>query len=375
MHLVIDENLPYAKEFFAPNAHITRLPGSAITAATVKDADALLVRSVTQVNQALLAASQVQFVGTATIGIDHLDTAWLNAAQIPYTNAPGCNANSVVDYVIAVLLHLASERNLQLQELTVGIVGVGQVGGRLAQRLSAYGCKLVLNDPPRAVQEPGFVSLAELLESADVICLHTPLTRSGDFPTQKLLGAKQLQAVTGKILINAGRGEVIDQTALKEHLRLSRTTTCILDVFADEPYLDLDLIQHCYLATPHIAGYSLEGKARGTEQIYQAWCKHFGLQPQVNLAALLPQPPWQQLNLTASSSPQEACQLAADLCYQPLKDAWRLLKNLTNNPTGAQVYHQLRKHYPLRREFATVPVQAATPQQASALKALGFTLV
>lgn len=375
MRLIVDENLPFTQEFFGDAAEIIQLAGNAITPAAVKEADGLLVRSVTQVNQQLLEGSKVKFVGTATIGVDHIDQAWLQTAGISFSSAPGCNANSVVDYVIASLLWLAMEQGFSLQDKCIGIVGIGQVGGRLATRLENFGCKVLLNDPPRAAKgEAGFLSLTEVLQTADIVCLHTPLTLVGDYPSQHLLSIKELALLKDKVLVNAGRGGVIDQQALKNQINKKTAPLLLLDVFEDEPALDYELIQHCLLATPHIAGYSLEGKSRGTEMIYQAWCQHLGVEPSVKLEALLPAVPVALLELDASCGVEEACRRAAHLCYQPLTDHWRLLEALKTNSATEKIYQQLRKNYPIRREFSSLKVKAANQEQASALGALGFDL-
>ena len=375
MRLIVDENLPFTQAFFGKSAKVVRLPSNAITATDVKDADGLLVRSVTQVNQQLLEGSQVKFVGTATIGVDHIDQAWLQSVGIHFASAPGCNANSVVDYVIASLLWLADEQGFSLQNKCIGIVGVGQVGGRLASRLTSYGCKVLLNDPPRAAKgEAGFLSLTEVLHQADIVCLHTPLIITGDYPSKHLIDKEELALLKGKVLLNAGRGGVIDQQVLKKQINEKTAPDLILDVFEGEPSLDFELIQQCLLATPHIAGYSLEGKSRGTEMLYQAWCRYFNLEPKVALDALLPVVPVASLTLDVSCGIEEACRRAAHLCYQPLTDGWRLLEALKNSRDTKAVYQYLRKNYPIRREFSSLKVNAATQAQASALKALGFAV-
>ena len=376
MRLIVDENLPFTEAFFGKTAELIYLPGSAIKPADVKDADGLLVRSVTQVNQQLLQGSKVKFVGTATIGVDHIDEAWLNTAGISFASAPGCNATSVVDYVLASLLWLASEQGFNLKDQTIAIVGVGQVGGRLATRLTNYGCKVLLNDPPRAARgEEGFLSLTQVLTKADIVCFHTPLTRKGEFPSWHLIGVDELALLEGKYLLNAGRGGVIDQQALKNQIKKKTAPLLLLDVFEGEPSLDYELIKHCLLATPHIAGYSLEGKSRGTEMLYQAWCQHLGKEPSVKLEAFLPKVPLARLELDASCGVEEACRRAAHLCYHPLADSWRLLQALKTTSATEKVYQALRKNYPIRREFSSLKVKAATEEQASALKALGFSLV
>jgi len=376
MRLIVDENLPFVEAFFGGTAELIYLPGNAIKPADVKDADGLLVRSVTQVNQQLLQASRVKFVGTATIGVDHIDEVWLKTAGINFASAPGCNAASVVDYVLSSLLWLAAEQRFNLKDQVIGIVGVGQVGGRLAARLANYGCKVLLNDPPRAARgEEGFLPLTDVLQAADIVCFHTPLTRKGDFPSWHLIGVDELALLEGKYLLNAGRGGVIDQQALKNQIKKKTAPLLLLDVFEGEPGLDYELIKHCLLATPHIAGYSLEGKSRGTEMLYQAWCRYLGKEPDVKLETLLPESVVTLLALDAACDAEEACRRAAHLCYQPLADHWRLLQALKVNSATDKVYQQLRKNYPVRREFSSLKVKAATPEQASALKALGFNVV
>ncbi|WP_404418108.1 4-phosphoerythronate dehydrogenase PdxB [Marinospirillum sp.] len=374
MRLVVDENLPWIEDFFATSAEVVRLPGSEIRRQDLLHADGLLVRSVTPVNAELLQGTPVGFVGTATIGVDHIDQAWLQQAGIQFASAPGCNADSVVDYVLSSLLWLAQERGFTLKEQTLGIVGVGQVGSRLARRLKDYGCRLLLNDPPReAAGEAGFVPLEQLLQEADILCLHTPLTRTGPFPSEKLLGEQELRQLQGKILLNAGRGAVIDQVALKKQLEAGLQLTLLLDVFAGEPELDAELLDCCDLATPHIAGYSLEGKSRGTQAIYRAWCDYQQQPADKSLEDFLPPPPVECLELNPGWSPEEACRRAALLVYDPRADAARLRLALQQLPS-AEAYQQLRKNYPLRREFSSLQVEASDPQQAAALRALGFLL-
>lgn len=376
MRLLVDENIPYAREFFSSSAELKFIPSNAFTQELAQEADGLLVRSVTQVNAALLTNTPVKFVGTATIGIDHLDTNWLAQAGITFTNAPGCNADSVVDYVLASLLLFAQTHNLILAEQTIGVVGVGQVGGRLAQRLQNFGCQVLLNDPPLQEQgKQGLISLHEVLNQADIVCLHTPLTKNTAHPSLNLISTTELEILRGKLLLNAGRGKVIDAQALNKHLNSANPVKLILDVFPQEPDLNLSLIQHCFLATPHIAGYSLDGKAKGTWQLYQAWCEFLGTQPNLQLADFLPAPAISQLHLSPQLSPQEACWQASQAIYQPSQDAWRLIQALANQPhQGTQVYQELRKNYPVRREFACLNVKVSCTKQASALKALGFAV-
>ncbi|HBZ94060.1 MAG TPA: 4-phosphoerythronate dehydrogenase PdxB, partial [Pseudomonas sp.] len=278
MYIVADENIPLLDEFFAAFGSIRRLPGRGITAADVRDADLLLVRSVTQVNRALLEGSRVRFVGTCTIGTDHLDLDYFAEAGIAWSSAPGCNARGVVDYVLGSVLTLAEREGVDPAARVYGVVGAGQVGGRLVELLRGLGWQVRVCDPPRQAAEGGdFVSLERVIEECDVISLHTPLQRGGAHPTWHLLGAAQLaQLRHGAWLINASRGPVVDNAALRELLLDRESVHAVLDVWEGEPQVDLQLADLCTLATPHIAGYSLDGRQRGTAQIYQALCRYLG---------------------------------------------------------------------------------------------------
>ena len=222
MRILVDENIPLADEFFGELGDITRLPGRDIDAAAVREQDLLVVRSITRVDAALLEGSRVRFVGTCTIGTDHVDLDYLREAGIGFANAPGCNADSVVDYVLSSLLLLAEEDGFHLAGKTIGIVGVGNVGSRLAERLDDLDVECLLCDPPRAEAEgrEDFLSLDALLERAEIVCLHTPLVTEGEHATRHLLDASRIDALApGTVLINAGRGACVDNQALRERLQ------------------------------------------------------------------------------------------------------------------------------------------------------------
>ncbi len=360
MRIVVDENIPEAS-VFARHGELTVLPGRHLTAADVQQADALIVRSVTQVNADLLRGSRVGFVGSCTIGTDHLDTAWLDAAGIVWSNAPGCNARSVVEYVLAALQLLATRHQARLEQRRFGIVGVGEVGQRLACVLDALGWQVMLCDPPReatgaapgvaALPEQGFVSLDEVLEQCDVICLHTPLTSSGPWPTRHLLSAGQLQKLRpGSWLLNAGRGPVVDNKALLQVLQQRSDLSVVLDVWENEPWVDPQLAARCALVTPHIAGYSLDGKIRGTEMIYQAFCRHFELE--VKQGVQYPVPEIKALSISNSMPPEKLLQQLSSMFYQPLKDDAALRATLSLDVQARAVaFDRLRKEYGVRREM------------------------
>lgn len=380
MLIVADENIPLLDAFFAGFGEIRRYPGRSIDAACVKDADVLLVRSVTQVDRQLLEGSQVRFVGTCTIGTDHLDLEYFAQAGIHWSSAPGCNARGVVDYVLGSLLTLAELDGAKLNERVYGVVGAGQVGERMVRVLHGLGWKVLVCDPPRQAQEGGdFVSLDTLLDNCDAISLHTPLQRDGDHPTWHLLGADQLARLRpGAWLINASRGPVVDNQALRELLLDREDVHAVLDVWEGEPQVNLELADLCTLATPHIAGYSLDGKQRGTAQIYQAFCRWRGEPEQVQLADLLPAPALARIDLDASSDPAWALATLCRAVYDPRRDDADFRRSLSEDSAEQRAaFDLLRKHYPQRREIEglAVHLRGEAPQLAQMVNALGGVLV
>ncbi|HRK73582.1 MAG TPA: 4-phosphoerythronate dehydrogenase, partial [Rhodothermales bacterium] len=282
MKIVADENIPLLNQFFGDWGELNLLPGKAITHEVIREADVLLVRSVTPVTASLLRGSRVQFVATATAGTDHVDVEWLEKQGIGFAHAPGSNAESVVEYVLTALLHLTARYKTTLRGKTVGVVGVGEIGRRLIPRLEALGCRVLQNDPIRALHEPGnWVDLKDLLQQSDVVTFHVPLTRSGPFPTYKLIHKNNLQWLKkGGWIVQASRGGVIDEAALADGLDCGLVGAAILDVWENEPNFNPDLVARCHLATPHIAGYSYDGKLKGSEMVYDAFLHFFGLMKQ-----------------------------------------------------------------------------------------------
>lgn len=375
MRIVADENIPLLDEFFAGFGEIRRLPGRAIDRAALADAELLLVRSVTRVDRALLAGSPVSFVGTCTIGTDHLDLDYLRQAGIGWASAPGCNARGVVDYVLGSLLVLAEQQGVALSTRTYGVVGAGQVGGRLVEVLRGLGWRVLVCDPPRQAAEGGdFVGLEQLLAECDVLSLHTPLDRS----THHLLDASRLARLKpGGWLINASRGAVVDNPALCELLGRRNDLQVVLDVWEGEPQLDVELAGLCRIATPHIAGYSLDGKLRGTAQIYQAACRHLGREQTQSLDELMPAPWLGELALDAAADPAWALATLCRAVYDPRRDDADLRRSLRGDAAGRRAaFDALRKHYPMRREIdgLRVGVQGDAPQLVRLIKALGAML-
>ncbi|MFK0088354.1 4-phosphoerythronate dehydrogenase PdxB [Pseudomonas sp. NPDC090755] len=380
MLIVADENIPLLDAFFAGFGEIRRYPGRAIDAACVRDADVLLVRSVTRVDRALLEGSKVRFVGTCTIGTDHLALDYFAEAGIQWSSAPGCNARGVVDYVLGSLLTLAELDGAELSQRTYGVVGAGEVGGRLVEVLRGLGWKVLVCDPPRQAREGGdYVGLQRILDECDVISLHTPLSREGEHATWHLLGDAQLARLRpGAWLINASRGPVIDNRALRDALLEREDVLAVLDVWESEPQVDLELADLCVLATPHIAGYSLDGKQRGTAQIYQAFCAWRSEPALVQLADLLPQPWLADIGLQAETDPAWALATLCRAVYDPRRDDADFRRSLSSDVQAQKAaFDALRKHYPHRREIEGLAVRlhGDAPQLAQMVRALGGVLV
>lgn len=375
MRIVADENIPLLDEFFAGFGEIQRLPGRAIDHAALADAELLLVRSVTRVDRALLQGSPVRFVGTCTIGTDHLDLDYFQQAGIGWASAPGCNARGVVDYVLGSLLVLAEQQGVALPTRTYGVVGAGQVGARLVEVLRGLGWRVLVCDPPRQAAEGGdFVGLEQLLAECDVLSLHTPLDRT----THHLLDAARLaQLKPGTWLINASRGAVVDNAALRELLGRRGDLQAVLDVWEGEPQVDVELAGLCRIATPHIAGYSLDGKLRGTAQIYQAACRYFGWAEAVSLDELMPEPWLGELGLDAGADPAWALATLCRAVYDPRRDDADFRRSLQGDAASRRAaFDGLRKHYPMRREIdgLRVHIQGEAPQLLQLVRALGATL-
>ena len=371
--ILVDENMPYARELFSRTGDVVAVPGRPLPEAQLADADGLMVRSVTQVNAALLQDKPVRFVGTATAGTDHVDEAWLAQAGIAFSAAPGCNAIAVVEYVFSALLLLAERDGFLLRDRTVGIVGVGNVGSRLQKRLEAWGVKTLLCDPPRADRgdEGDFHSLDTLVEQADILTFHTPLFKSGPYKSWQLADAARLMALKpDTILINACRGPVVDNAALLEVLNMRHDLSVVLDVWEPEPDLSLALLDKVDIATAHIAGYTLEGKARGTTQVFEAWCDFIGQPQQVPLDSLLPTPEFSQIRLNGPLD-QPTLKRLVHLVYDVRRDDAPLRK-VAAKPGE---FDRLRKQYEERREWSSLQVNCDDQATADLLIQLGFNAI
>ncbi|WP_198949421.1 4-phosphoerythronate dehydrogenase [Halovibrio salipaludis] len=372
LRILADENIPALPACFGGSGEIRTLPGRSIRQADLQDVDVLLVRSVTRVDGALLAGTPVRWVGTATIGTDHLDTHWLEQQGIAWASAPGCNAEAVADYVLAVLALAAVERGQALTDGTVGIVGFGNVGSRVHRRLQALGIETRVTDPPLAQDGvTGLVGLDEVL-ACDRIALHAPLVRGGGWPTEHLLDAGRIQALRpDQVLISAGRGAVVDNAALRERLEAADGGPwTALDVWEGEPLVDPRLARMVRIATPHIAGYSLEGKLRGTVMLALALNRWLAVGSEPSLEALVPEP----ATLDALAATLEETLLAS---YDPRRDTHQLRATLDcSRADRASAFDRLRRDYPVRRELGFHHLPAGgDPVLNRQLEAAGFTLI
>ena len=337
MKVIVDNKIPYIKEAIGQIAdEVIYLPGAAFTKEAVKDADALIIRTRTRCDRTLLEGSKVKFIATATIGYDHIDTDYCREAGITWTNCPGCNAGSVEQYVHSVLLLLKRNKGLKLENTTLGIVGVGHVGSRVARMAESLGMKVLLNDPPRADRgESGFVDLATLARECDVITFHTPLHREGVYRTFHLADEDFLFSLKRTpYLINSSRGEVVDTASLLAALAAGRVKDAIIDTWEYEPNISRELLEVAFLGTPHIAGYSADGKANATRMSLEALCKHFGIE-----AAFHIEPPASPSTTVTESADETFLQ-----AYDPTRDSdW-----LKASPDK---FEWFRGNYPLRREI------------------------
>ncbi len=384
MKIIIDEKIPFIRGAFERWADVIYAPGRSIDPRMVADADALIVRTRTKCNASLLEGSSVRIVASATIGFDHIDTAWLEQNGIRWANAPGCNSGSVMQYITSLLFFLAKKHSFDPGSMTLGIVGVGNVGSKVARAASAIGMRIMLNDPPRQRLEEGtglpamagrggtqFHPLRKILTDCDIITLHVPLTLEGDDKTFHLIDRDILSRIgRQKIIINTSRGEVVDNLALRETLKSGRLRGAALDVWEGEPAADPQLIDLADIATPHIAGYSVDGKANATVSSVRAVAAELGLPMNDWAPAELPQPAMSLIDLTGKggAAPVELVAQAVKHTY-PVEEDDLLFRNDREN------FEYLRDNYRIRREFSSYRVRTNDREAEQILQELGFHIV
>lgn len=372
MNILYEDTMPYADAFFAglgqcqPYSHRTLRPEDLV------DTDFLLVRSTTKVNQSLLAkAERLKFVSTATAGTNHMDLAYLTAKGIDFDSAAGCNSTAVAEYILSVLFATQTSLSGSLFDKTVGIVGAGHVGSKLAEKLDALGIHYKLCDPP--LQQAGdirpFVTLEEIFE-CEVVTLHTPLVEKGPFATRHLVGQERLEKLNAdQLLINASRGEVLDNRAALALFKQGKKMNLVLDVWENEPNINLALIPYVLLGTAHIAGHTIEGKVRGTEMLYQQVCSRLGVPSDRKLSDFIAPPEQPFLRLDQQLSDEQQIAQLVHQVYDVRQDDQRF-KAKVMQPGQ---FEYIRKHYAIRREFAALQVKAGNSSTSKAIYGLGFS--
>lgn len=378
MKIVADENILFVREAFETLGDVIVLPGREISNEVLRDADLLLVRTVTKVNEKLLAGTSVRMVASATAGEDHIDRRLLHDAAIAYAYAPGSNAVSVAEYVIQSMLIVAGQRGMTLEGRRLGVVGAGHVGSHVYTMARALGMECVLNDPPlqRETGDARYRPIEEI-HACDVVSLHVSLNRDGEDKTVHLVNEEFLSKLQPRtLLVNTARGEVVNSKALP-YWKQQSDLRFILDVWEHEPNVDPRVIALADFATPHVAGYGFDGKVRGTEMIYRAVCDAFGRAPDFDFDALKPPPDRSELLLDGNAPSERTLSDALTSVYRLNDDGarFREMLSLPENERAAY-FDQLRRDYPIRREWSNTRVRVEPPndQLASKMRGLGFSL-
>ena len=374
MKIIIDDKIPYIHGALEPVAEVVYLSGKKTTTEVVKDADAIITRTRTICNEKLLSGSSVKFIASATIGFDHIDTQYCDRVGITWTNAPGCNSKSVEQYIASAVVVMAQKKGLKLSEITIGVVGVGNVGSKVAQIAGVLGLTVLLCDPPRARKEgaEGFVDMDVILAKSDIITLHVPLNMDGVDQTYHLADeAFFAKALKRPVFINSCRGEVAEKEALKTAIQNQQLSGVVIDCWENEPDIDLELLNLIDLGTPHIAGYSKDGKANGTSMSVQAVSKFFGLglDNWVCLDVELPESTIIELD-GLDKTEQQVLSEAILATYDITKDD-QALRNAIDS------FEKLRGDYPVRREFPVFEIKAVNlaPSTIEKLRLIGFQVI
>ena len=358
MNITADNNIPYVQEAFNHLGTVQIKDGRKLTQQDLLQTDILLVRSVTKVNKALLQDTPIKFVASATAGFNHIDLNYLATQNIGFARAPGSNAISAAEYVFAGICLWSLNESKKLSDQSIGIIGYGNVGSRVKQLCDSAGLKCVINDPPLAKKTGKteknqiFSSIEEAL-SCDIVTLHTPLSVKGDFPTFQLINKKRINTLNPETLfINASRGEVVEESALLSRMKIQNDLTLILDVWENEPKISLEMLKHTLIGTPHIAGYSIDGKIRGTEMIYNAACDFLGKEPLWSANHIdIKDNPKPKIEVKQANN-QQGQILSAYNINSDNKDLKKILSDLSLS--NGNYFDQLRKNYPPRREFSTL---------------------
>lgn len=373
LRIVADDKIPFLKGVLEPYANVTYLPGNKIDKKAVEQADALIIRTRTKCNASLLEGTPVRFIATATIGYDHIDTGYCDRNQITWKNAPGCNSSSVMQYIASALVKISSYEGFRLAEKTIGIVGVGNVGKKVEKLARAAGMKVLLNDPPRAREEgpEGFCELETVLSLSDIITLHVPLSYEGTDKTFHLFDEGVFGNLNKKCwLINTSRGEVIDSESLRKALISETIAGAVLDVWENEPSIDTELLDMVFLGTPHIAGYSTDGKANGTSMAVMELSRFFNLPLTGWYPADIPPPPVPVIRINSDEDTETTLRKSVIHTYNIAEDDIKLRFRPAD-------FEKLRGEYPLRREFHAYTVKLEGKKKdttGNLLRKIGFNL-
>ena len=378
MKIVVDENISFGKEAFENFGEVELIHGRKITNESLKNADALIVRSITNVNKKLLENTQVKFVGTATIGTDHIDKEYLLKNNIRFAYAPGCNSFAVTEYVYSAITYLVNKYKLELDKMSIGIIGYGNIGTKVASVAKAMGIKTIINDPPlqRINNYENFSSLEEALK-CDIITFHVPLNLDGIDKTVHLLNRENISLIKeNAILINASRGPVVDNTMLEEKLSKDKNIFAVLDVWENEPDYSLDLMKYVEIGTPHIAGYSLEGKVNGTTMIYEQLCDFLNMKP--TWKPKMPEVKDNIIDLMGEKKNIEILSTIFEKSYRIKEDDDLMRKALKfSKEEKIKYFDSLRKNYRLRRELInyTAQIDASNRKIKKLLNAFRLNIV
>lgn len=368
MKIIADKNIPYLKGVAEYFGDVSYLDGTAFTHQTIKDADALIVRTVTQFDEKLLKNTNIKLICSATIGYDHIDTAYCNTNGITWKNAPGCNSGSVMQYIVSSLITIARKNTFDLKDKTIGIVGVGNVGTKVAKACETLGMKILLNDPPREEKEniPEFVDLHTIMSEADIITFHTPLTKDGIYKTYHLADDSFFSSLKKKpFIINSARGGIVDTSAIKRAIKSAKVSGAIIDCWENEPQIDLEYMNMVDIATPHIAGYSADGKANATRMSLDTIADFYSLDksPIALIKEPAPENPTIDVNIFNGS---------VDKVYSAILETYDPLVDFARLKGAPDTFKQLRNNYPLRREYFAYSISNASPEDRDILSRMSF---
>ncbi len=374
IRILADDKIPFLEGVLEPMAEIRYVPGHKINREMAQQADALIIRTRTKCNEELLKDTPVQFIGTATIGFDHIDTHYCEKNNIHWTNAKGCNSSSVQQYIAAALLKIASQFRFELKDKTLGIVGVGNVGSKVQKFAGIMGMNVLLCDPPRARNEgkTGFSLLGNVLRESDIITLHVPLNIVGEDMTYHLFNEKTFKKMRkGSWLINSSRGEVVDTSSIRTALNSGKFGGAVLDVWENEPDIDLELMSSVFIATPHIAGYSTDGKANGTSIVVNSLSKFFDLPLKNWYPENVPVPLKSFVTIDSTDKTDE------DVIREAVSHTYNIDDDDIRLRFSPADFEKQRGDYPLRREFSsyTVKVISGSYEVRKKLEQLGFKVI